>query len=107
MARFGRWRRFRPPPVAQTEANQFSEIVRPSSLRRNAFDGMGAWPSRLSGRAVQFDGIGDDADDAAAAGALELRVAGRGVFAGEKSAAKPMGFLNDPKAVMIAAQRET
>ena len=26
MARFGRWRRFRPPPVAQTEAIQFSEI---------------------------------------------------------------------------------
>src|ERR1700752_4089879 len=51
---------------------------------------------RRSGRAVQFDGIGDDADDATAAGALEPRVAGRGVFAGEKSATKAMGLLNDP-----------
>src|SRR5271156_4164304 len=62
-------------------------FVRPLFLRRNAFDGLRAWPSRLSGRAVQFDGIGDDADDATAPGALELRVAGRGVFADEKSAA--------------------
>ena len=62
---------------------------------------------RLWRRAVQFDGIGDDADDATAAGALELRVAGRGVFTGEESATPAMGLLNDPKAVVIAAQGET
>ena len=42
-----------------------------------------------------------------ASGALELCVTGRGVFVGEQSAAQAMGFLNDPMAVMIAAQQET
>ena len=60
-----------------------------------------------SARTVQFDGIGGEADDAFAVGALELGEADRRILAGEQSAAKAMGFLDYPAAAMVAAQNET
>ena len=103
-------RRRRRYSSAASRANRsncnFGDLYGRRSCVVNAFDAI-ARVAAVSGRAVQFDRIGDEADDASAAGALELRVAGRGVFAGEHSAAQAMGFLNNPVAVMIAAQQET
>ena len=70
-------------------------------------DAMCAARARSSGGAVQFDRIGNEADRASAAGALELRIAGRGVFVGKHSAAKAVRLADDPVAVVIAAEQET